>query len=140
LGGPSRIRSRTPNGADRAHAMENDDAQPRPRSRVNPAVEKLVLAAALVQVSEASTQARPCAGSAASMAMSSPPRSPIISSRITETGTASCWARCRACVAIVNARKWATDAKAGKPEIGYRRDIGVDGWQIDPRHPVNRKR
>ncbi len=43
---------------------------------------------------------------------------------------------CRDC----HARKWATDAKGGKPEIGYRRDIGVDGWPIDPRHPANRGR
>jgi hypothetical protein len=38
---------------------------------------------------------------AASRDMSSPPRSPITSSRITATGIASCWARCRACVGTV---------------------------------------
>jgi 5-methylcytosine-specific restriction enzyme A len=43
---------------------------------------------------------------------------------------------CRDC----HARKWAADAKGGKPEIGYSRDIGVDGWPIDPRHPANRGR
>jgi hypothetical protein len=43
---------------------------------------------------------------------------------------------CRDC----HARKWATDAKGGKPEIGYSREIGPDGWPIDPRHPANRGR
>jgi predicted kinase len=32
-----------------------------------------------------------------------------------------------------------SSAKAKEEYYGYKRDIGADGWPIDPRHPANRK-
>jgi hypothetical protein len=53
------------------------------------------------------------------------------------TGTACSSARCRAC-AVIAMRKWATDAKGDKAELGYSLEIGPNGWPTDPRHPANR--
>jgi 5-methylcytosine-specific restriction enzyme A len=37
-----------------------------------------------------------------------------------------------------HAGKWAADRRGSHAEIGYRGDIGDDGWPTDPRHPANR--
>lgn len=33
--------------------------------------------------------------------------------------------------------KWAADLKGYAPKVGYARDVGEDGYPLDPRHPFN---